>query len=1763
MHPYSQEEIAHLNVEASNHRKEEDYWLEIFPEEFGKTIIPRDDLGVESSGFCRTEAQLDEEVYARLRALSGGNDQRAYVVLATAVLILVRKIAATSDVCIGMPALKHAEESKPLSEYLALRVWVDGQLPVKQLLNEVKARFLEALENQNYPLSLLELDRRRNGEAFSLFDIYVVFRNIHQVGYDPETFGPNVFFDFREEPDRLCFTLGYNSALYSARRAGSIARHFLQVLSIVTRDLLIAIRDLEIIAPDEKRTLFGTFNNTFTPISRDKLFLDFFQEQVAAAPGAVAAIHGGEQITYGNLNRRANQLAHCMREKGLALNEVAIVWCDRSIDFLVAVLGILKTGGAFLAINQDEPFSRAAAVIRDSGARMLLTQAAATPDWESYLRDLVSHTALNQVICLNELPDPEKLSRVLATCRLARELTREPVSHPAESFRLQYGPTQCSPERLQSGVDHLCASISREHLGTGSVGLALTNPVLQITAALSLARLGLSAQWLDADGGEDGLREWAAGNNVSLLLAESCFADEADRVFWQVPGLKHLLLLNYDKAHEASDREGYKDVFDSLARKEDLQVNDFGWFNSFNGCPFTHKEMAEHTDNCCAKLAPFINPDCKVLEIGCGHGLVYKELVGRVKYYLATDPSPAIIVRNRDYAAGQGLTNIDFQVLYANQIAAGRRDFDVVVCNNVTDYFSNTLYFEEVIVQAMSVLNDRGVIYLDDMLNLGKRDEFIRDTRCYKEKNPGARTKTNWESDLFIHTDFFRYLQATYPAITSVECSPKLSTIDNELNKYRFDVTLHIDKRKAPRTPEPFGKRRLCMTGLFGPPGEAAHAGEQKCAAHRLGAVADSRSFGSQPIENLNVPQSPDDLCYLIYSSGTTGLPKGIMLHHLGMVNHFIGMIRAMGLNADTCFAQTASCNFDIFVLQLLMPLMAGGRLVIVDKAILLEAGRLFDAIEEHEITVVELVPSVITLLLDKLKEEPRRQLPSLQHLISSGEQLTVNLAERWYKRLPGTTIINAYGPAEASDDVAIHVVDKEALPSIALVPIGKPLPNVHIYILDEDEQLCPFGVIGEIAIAGISVGKGYWNDQQKTEKAFIRNQLAGPEAGHDYGVIYKTGDLGYWHENGYVVLVGRGDFMVKIRGVRIELEEIEKVLLKFPGVSEAVVVPYINQGEKVLCAYFTRHGHLDTADLRDYLRKKLPAYMIPSYLLPLDEIPTTRNGKTDRKLLQQRIPWEKTTAAAALTNPAAGRLAAIWAEILGVKPEMIGMTSDFFDLGGHSLKAIKLVAHVHKQFNVRVPLESVFADATLGGITAAILSAGKEVFKSILVATDKPDYALSPPQRRFYVHNQLFPDDISYNTPQFYNVTGNLDPGRVEAVFRRLIERHASLRTSFRMVDNEPHQVIDQEVPFALEVIRTDGELTSGMIERFVRPFDLSVAPLLRVSLVKLGARRFVLAIDIHHIVSDEISDTILLDDFVALYLGNEPAVPALQYKDYTEWYNDCLKGGLLRKQEAYWLHVFKELPPRLNLPYDCSDEGLNHFVGDDLIVTLGGATLEKARKVMKETATTSFAFFLAVFNVLLAKLTGQEDIVVGTPVSGRDHAELDGVIGLFLNQLALRNNPAPEKSFCQFLAEVKEVYAKAVQAQMYPFDTLTGRLGLQGNLGENPLYEVMFAHLQKRPDVLVMDGIEFSTYPTRHNTAKANLQLTVFEGNAKVDLVLTYSGRFSKSTAERLFSACLEIVEQVIDNPDLAIDAIKVSHPLAEAASGFNSGRLNLDFH
>ncbi|MBP7867344.1 MAG: amino acid adenylation domain-containing protein [Acidobacteria bacterium] len=895
-------------------------------------------------------------------------------------------------------------------------------------------------------------------------------------------------------------------------------------------------------------------------------------------------------------------------------------------------------------------------------------------------------------------------------------------------------------------------------------------------------------------------------------------------------------------------------------------------------------------------------------------------------------------------------------------------------------------------------------------------------------------------------------------------------------------------------------------------------SGERIALAPPAETVTDAASPG--------VRVEPSQLAYVIYTSGSTGRPKGVMIEHRAAVNLVQWHRRHYGIDETDVCAEFASFSFDASVSQTFSPLASGAELHVLDEGLRASAEQVNAYFEANGVTYTDLPTQLFEYFMEAVRNT------SLKRLTTGGEKLRKFIPQN-YK------VYDEYGPTEFTVVSTSFLLDRPYDRS----PIGRPVANARAYVLDPAGRPQPVGLPGELCLAGANLARGYLNREELTREKFVPDPFVPGER------MYRTGDLVRWLPDGNLDYLGRIDFQVKIRGFRIEMPEIEEHLRGHKAVKEAVVVDRTDAGgAPYLCAYFVSSRDIPVSELKAFLGRTLPDYMVPAIFMRLEKMPLNTSGKVDRRALPEPAASAETrrTAYVAPTSEAQLAIAALFEELLGCP--RVGLNDSFFELGGHSLKAAILQARLLKRFGVRLSLQDLFDGPTVKALDERVSASRATDAVPVIRVPDAEHYPLSPVQSRLYFLHLLNRDAVTYNVSLLLRIEGNLDTGKLCRAFDAFVAKHDVLRTAFALRDGAPVQVVHPRVRLKAHLKEAPEEAVGDLMDAFVRPFDLSRPPLMRVNLVRSGERLHFLMLDFHHIVFDGMSVEVLLRDLADFYLGERMEPLAFRYRDVADWQRRFLAGEGFARLERFWLDLFRGDVPVLDLmtdfprPKDRDHRGRRH------VFSAGPALTEGLRGISRKIGCTLYMTLLSAFGVLLARFTSQDDLVVGTPSLGRTLPEAAPVAGMFVNSLPLRLHPSPDKTFEALLAEVRQLLPAAMDNQDYPLDTLVEKLGIERNSGRNPLFDVMFTFASRFDDTLRFVDLTLSKVPRESGVSKFDLTLDSVERPAGIDFEIEYAtDLFRPETVERLAAHFLNILAAVGVDPGIAIRDID-SLPAAE---------------
>lgn len=878
---------------------------------------------------------------------------------------------------------------------------------------------------------------------------------------------------------------------------------------------------------------------------------------------------------------------------------------------------------------------------------------------------------------------------------------------------------------------------------------------------------------------------------------------------------------------------------------------------------------------------------------------------------------------------------------------------------------------------------------------------------------------------------------------------------------------------------------------------------------------------------NLKINISPFDPAYYIYTSGSTGTPKGVILKHLSLSNlifHCNNTVEYLKNKEIISIVSVTTVSFDIFIFETLISLQRGLKVVIANSNQQTSPIELNKLIEKENIQAIQTTPSRMQAFYNNKKFLPN--LKNLKYITLAGEQLPVGLAQGLHT-ISGAKIYNGYGPSETTVFATLTDVTNQTIQ----MTIGHPLSNTQIYILDKFKNLCPIGIPGEIYISGDDVGLGYVNNFDLTKKSFITNPFT------QNAIMYKSGDLGYYTETGNIICLGRLDHQIKIRGLRVELEEIESIIKSNKKINNCIVSKVVNfSGNDSLCVYFTENSPVKISDIKNLLYKKLPNYMIPEFFVKLDSFPYTPNGKIDKKQLPE-LEFKSNNEFLDCRNATDKTLVNILSELLHVNN--ISLLDTFYSLGGDSLTAISLSTKIFNCFKVSVSIQDILEHSIIKDLSDYISTLTKNQSQCTIEKTDKSKYySVSSAQKRVYYACLRDKNSLLYNIAGGIIIEGNIDKSNLENCFKTLIERHSSLRTYFEQKDDNIVQIIKDKVDFKLDYEISNTTDVDSIYRNFVKPFDLSEAPLFRTKLVKLDDKKSLLLLDMHHIISDATSLNILLQELCDLYNGETLSTKELEYKDFTVWEQSQMTTDNFKKQKEYWVNQFKDDIPLLNMPTSYPRPSIQSFEGSNYHAKLSQEQFSKINLLAQKLGITPYMLMLSVYYILLSKYTSQDDIVVGTPIVGRDMPELANMLGMFVNTLALRNNVDHSISFKNFSKQIKENCLNSFKNQTYPFDMLVNDLNIKRDTSRNPLFDVMFVFQNNGYPDIHINGMKSEYYIPDNNISKFDLTLEVVPVDNEYSLRFEYCTKlFEEDFIKRLSSHYINILNAILENEGIKI--------------------------
>ncbi|HJT56124.1 MAG TPA: amino acid adenylation domain-containing protein [Ktedonobacteraceae bacterium] len=935
------------------------------------------------------------------------------------------------------------------------------------------------------------------------------------------------------------------------------------------------------------------------------------------------------------------------------------------------------------------------------------------------------------------------------------------------------------------------------------------------------------------------------------------------------------------------------------------------------------------------------------------------------------------------------------------------------------------------------------------------------------------------------------------------------------------------------------------------------------------------------PVTPPDVQTHPENLISIYFTSGSTGQPKGVASTHRGWFNRMMWMQQKYALQPGEAVLQKTTITFDDSAVEVYWPLSVGGQIALMDGGLHKDPQAILNAAIRYQVSILQFVPSILLLFLEQITPQASRELRYLRYVISSGEALRPELVRLFMERL-ACELHNQWGVTEVSIDSTEHTCGITDTTERGPLSIGHPITHNQVYILDAHLQPAPPGIAGDLYLAGAGLARGYLNDPARTAEVFLPHLLLPGER------MYKTGDRGYYRPDGSIIFLGRQDEQVKVRGQRVELGEIEAVLSEHSEVQDCAVVARKQANEYRLIAYVVPsaswRGGGDqqksweiVEPLRHFLSERLPEYMIPGRFMLIDSLPTTTSGKINRKLLPdpgEERPELRADYIAPATETER-KIVAIWEQVLGLS--QVGIQDRFFDLGGHSLDATRAISQINSQLNVQIPLRALFEEPTVAGLTRRVHAENAQGDLGLPVSIPRigpqENYAASHAQERLWLSYQLDPEH-AYGAVLTLELEGELDREILEQALHSLVKRHSILRTTFVEREGQVRQIVHDELllPYgyaglsALSAGEQAAYLKQWAIQLRAVSFDLSQGPLFRVQLFKLAERKHHLTWSIHSIAFDSWSLGILMDDLAALYgihaAGrSETELPQpLQYRDYAGWQNQRLSGGELYEQRRYWQEQLAGFLPSPRLPADGSVTRANAGASPYRLFTIESELTKKLYDFSIKHGVTLFMTLLAGLKMWLASTLRQTDIIVGSPVAGRVHADLEQVFGTLWNPVALRTDLSGNPDFVEVLERVSRTVLGAFAHQEYPFDLVVQDYRQSQGL-EAPLYSVVLVLQNASKQELSFNDVRMcvslaerladgdGTAPEQFDdmlNAEFDLHIEAYELDGQIILATQYDpSRFYAETVDLWHVQIASILDQFVSQPDGRLSQLRLIDP------------------
>lgn len=1765
-----------VSVASSQFTKERDHWLDVLAGELIKTSVPYDipAAGNQRPELERVAFELPPEQAAKLEKISKGNDFTLHMALVAAVVLLLYRYTDHHDIIVGAPIYDQESDDEFVNTVLPLRQRVTGDMSFKDLLLSVRQTLMEADQHQNYPLETLlyRLGMPLSETECPLFDTAVLLEGIHCRHY-LDAVPLNLIFTFRRHEGGVAGTVEYNRHLYKEATIRRVTAHLSRLASHALDHLDQSILEFDVLAGAERETVLALSEGPVLDLDDSQTIGLALEAVVRRFPDRVAVMDPESQITYSFLERESGRVAAHLRSQGIAPQDIVALALDRSVHTIVAMMGVIRAGAAYLPLEMDLPENRIQRMLQDSGARMTLHD----------IRGL----ALEGGIEASE-GAPHAPVYVLYTSG-STGVPKAAVIEHRQLVNLVAG----LKERIYDSLPgYLTVAVAAPFVFDASVK--------QVFAALLLGhRLAVVPEEARTDGG--GLYDFFAKyavdvtdgtpTHLRLLMEGGGKRPLADL------SLRHLII-----GGEALPRQLCVAFFDRFTSREPRITNIYGLTECcVDSSSFTFGRQDLEGLDTVPIGAPM--PNNRLLILDRHNRLQPKGIPGQLciggrglsrgylnRPDLTADvfvPDPLhpgdTIYRSGDLARYLEDGNIEFLGRIDHQVKV--RGFRIEL-----EEIQHRLNRHPLINRSVVTVNrdNDGDQYLCAYIlprTGGQAGDGEAATVLYKdldERWTGIVAKNG-----MLPLDALRQADPDDTAFVSDGQAATYGRLDQNSTRLGAEILgLYNDHGRLTAEERQRYMRQILLDGWG--------LGAQEILKTTTVFVAGAGGIGS-PIMQQMALAGIGRIIVCDYDEVELSNLNRQVLHDASRIGMNKALSAKMTIERINPHVQVEAVTEKITAANV--------------SAMVGEAAVIFDCVDDLETKFVlsacaveKGIPHILSAMIETdsyaaILHTPHTPCFHCLHDRRKADEIrAVREANKDYKKKPFPVVSPALfvttgfvcnevlkillgqnNPAYNkfflfNQKGSASIVQTDGFRQMTF-PFSDHFKNLCLEQGFDWEQCWRGRFLEELDIAADSdcpvcskakAKKTAGNGQVVTNEDFSQTVAILTQRDLHRRVallaVLKSGKTAVFLDPNLPpqqlasmldrsearVLVADTGTLAMARDIRdmvnrrvpvVDMETLDHAIdINLPAITPDP------KHEALLEFPVQADDDLDTGLLRQYLLKDLPYYMIPSYFVPIQEIPLTAGGKVNRKALPEpeaksggryiapRDDWER-------------GLVEIWAQVLGVAEESIGIDTGFFDLGGHSLKAVILISKIHQRLGKKIPLQEIFKKQTVREL-AALVRGGEDLdFAAIKPAESKDVYSLSSAQKRLYFLWQLDKRGTSYNLVQLAQLRGQLDRGLLEETFRRLIRRHESLRTAFVLQDNLPVQKILPEVAFSLEYREMPEDQVKEFAASFIKPFDLSQAPLFEAALVKVEEDRFILVVNMHHIISDGTSQTILMREFMDLYSGRELEPLAIQYKDFSQWQHRQLteEGTLLKHQEQYWLERFQDGAPPLNLPGDFPRPGKKSFNGHRMEFFIEADQFQALQTMARHHEATLFMVLLAVYNVLLYKLSGQTDLVVGTPVAGRHHADLQSLIGMFVNMLPLRNRPNPRNSFVEFLREVRQSTLQAFANQDYKLEDLVAALDGASDQSRNPLFDAVLTLQNMDIPSISIPGLELEYYPYVNPIAKFDLAFFIQELNGRLLVWVEYcSDLFTPATIELFIDTFRAILSAVIQDEQVALAEI-----------------------